>query len=307
MNIKEEILISGFLYVRNGIEYGYPFLEAIQSVLSICDEFIVVIGDSTDGTREAVESLKSSKIKIIDTVWDMNLRTGGKIFAQQSNIGIDAIKGKWGLHIQADEIVHEDDVYKIKSAIDKFNDNSDVEGFLLPFLNFWGGYNYIRTSRKVHRNEIRVFRNNKIIRSYKDSQGFRIYSSIAAYKNGEKGKKLKVIKIDTPVFHYSYVRPPKLMAKKGAIFSSFYNPNADLENLEQVEMSYEKIDLLEEFKGNHPYLMEKWVKSQNWEFHYDKSNSIMPLKYKILHAIENITGYRLFEYKNYKLLRAEQF
>lgn len=305
--MKEEVFISGFLYVRNGIEYGYPFLEAIQSVLPICDEFIAVIGDSTDGTREAVESLKSSKIKIIDTVWDMNLRTGGKIFAQQSNVGIDAIKGKWGLHIQADEIIHEDDVHKIKSAIEKFNNNSEVEGFLLPFFNFWGGYNYIRTSRKVHRNEIRVFRNNKVIRSYKDSQGFRIYSSIEAYHEGEKGKKLKVVKINAPVFHYSYVRPPKLMTKKGAIFNSFYNPDATLESLEQIEMTYEKIDLLEEFKGSHPRLMDKWVKSQDWEFYYDKSKSIMPIKYQILHAIEKVTGYRLFEYKNYKLLGTKQF
>lgn len=297
--MKNDILISGFLYVRNGIEYGYPFLEAIQSVLPICDEFIAVIGDSTDGTRDAVESLNSSKIKIIDTIWDTNLRVGGKIFAQQSNIGIDAIKGKWGFHIQADEVIHEDDLNKIKTAIDNFNDDLKIDGFLFPFLNFWGGYNYIRTSRKVHRYEIRIFRNDKIIRSYRDSQGFRIYSGVDAYSKGEKGKKLKVIKINAPVFHYSYVRPPKLMTKKGAIFNSFYNPKATIESLEKNEITYDKVDLLEEFKGSHPKLMNKWVKSQNWEFYYDKSKSTMPLKYKFLHFIENLTGYRFFEYKNY--------
>ncbi len=301
--MKDELLISGFLYVRNGIEYAYPFLEAIQSVLPICDEFIAVIGDSNDGTREAVESLNSPKIKIIDTVWDMNLRVGGKIFAQQANAGIDAIKGKWGFHIQADEVIHESDLYRIKAAIEKHQSNSKIDGFLFPFLNFWGGYNYVRTSRKVHRYEIRVFRNDKVIRSYKDSQGFRIYSSHTAYENGEKGRKLKVIKLDTPVFHYSYVRPPKLMTKKGAIFNSFYNPNVSIENLEKNEIKYEKIDLLEEFSGEHPKLMETWVNSQNWEFVYDKSKAMMPLKYKLLHIIEKLTGYRLFEYKNYKIIR----
>ena len=48
--------VSAFTYVRNGFTIDYPFLEAIKSVLPVVDEFIVVIGDSNDGTREAVEN-----------------------------------------------------------------------------------------------------------------------------------------------------------------------------------------------------------------------------------------------------------
>ena len=66
--------VSGFSYVRNGFTYGYPFIESILSVLPLCDEFIMVVGDSTDGTREAVEKINSPKIKIIDTVWDETMR-----------------------------------------------------------------------------------------------------------------------------------------------------------------------------------------------------------------------------------------
>lgn len=47
---------------------GYPFLESIQSILSVVDEFVVVLGDSDDGSREAILELSSPKIKIIDTV-----------------------------------------------------------------------------------------------------------------------------------------------------------------------------------------------------------------------------------------------
>src|SRR5450432_2784941 len=108
--------ISGFSFVRNGFEYGVPFVEAFQSILPVCDEFIIAVGDSTDGTREAIKNMASEKIKIIDTVWDMNLRQGGKIFAQQSNLALDGITGDWAFHLQADEVIHEKDLPKIKTA-----------------------------------------------------------------------------------------------------------------------------------------------------------------------------------------------
>ncbi|MFX8758740.1 glycosyltransferase, partial [Acinetobacter baumannii] len=95
---------------------------------------IMVIGDSNDGTRKAVEDLQSEKIKIIDTVWDMNLKKGGKIFAQQTNLGLDASTGDWCFHIQADEVIHESDLPKIKQAIEQNNPYKKVEGFILPFL-----------------------------------------------------------------------------------------------------------------------------------------------------------------------------
>ena len=131
----QKLKVSAFSYVRNGIRMGYPFLQSIQSVLPVVDEFIMVVGDSTDGTREAILAL-SPKIKIIDSVWDMKLRSGGKIFAQQANLGLDAVTGDWIIHIQADEVIHEQDIEKVKKYMDGFSDRPEVEGFLFPFLNF---------------------------------------------------------------------------------------------------------------------------------------------------------------------------
>jgi hypothetical protein len=36
--------ISGFSFVRNGIKLYYPVIESIQSILPICDEFIIAVG-----------------------------------------------------------------------------------------------------------------------------------------------------------------------------------------------------------------------------------------------------------------------
>jgi glycosyltransferase involved in cell wall biosynthesis len=296
--------LSGFSYIRNGFTFDYPFLQSIQSVLPICDEFVIAVGDSTDGTREAIEALDSDKIKIIDTVWDMRLREGGKIFAQQANIALDHITGDWALHIQADEVIHENELGKIKTAILQYENDPQIDGFILPYYHFFGSYDYIRTSRQVHRYEVRAFRNDQYVRSYRDSQGFRIYQDAQDYATS-KGKKLRVKAIDAHIYHYNYVRNPKLMAEKAAFFVSFWD-KAPSEERPQVDGSklidYEIIDKLEKFEGTHPKLMQSIVAAQDWEYQFDPRKSNMQWKDKILHKIHDLTGIRLFEYKNYKLV-----
>ncbi len=294
--------ISGFSYVRNGFNYYVPFLESIQSILPICDEFVIAVGDSTDGTREAIEALHSPKIKIIDTVWDMSSRRDGKIFAQQSNIALDHISGDWAFHIQADEVIHERDLSKITDSIQKYQDDERVDGFLFPFFHFWGGYNYIRTSRRMHRYEIRAFRNNKCIRSYHDSQGFRIYKSKESYESGiEKGEKLKVIKIDAPVYHYNAVRPPHYMKQKIEEFNSYYN-GGKVVQVDDTDL-LQRVDRLELFEGQHPSVMLPKVENQEWKFVYDPTKAVWQKKKdKYIQFVEDIVGHRFFEYKNYIML-----
>lgn len=131
--------ISGYTFVRNGFTYGVPFLQSIQSILPICDEFVIAVGGSTDGTKEAIVNIANPKIKIIDTIWDDNFRTKGKIFAQQANLALKEITGDWAFHIQADELIHENDLNKIYKHIKLADEDKTIEGFLFDFLNFHGG------------------------------------------------------------------------------------------------------------------------------------------------------------------------
>ena len=297
--------IAGFTYVRNGFDYGVPFLESIQSVLPICEVFVVAVGDSTDGTREAIEQLNSPKIKIIDTIWDMNLREGGKVFAQQANIALDQVQADWCLHIQSDEVFHENDLDKIVATIDTYNDDKRVEGFILPFIHFWGGYDHIRNTRRVHNFEIRLFRNHIGVRSYRDSQGFRKYHSFEAYENGtEKGEKLKVKKMDATVYHYTGIRSPDAYAKKVAMFQSYYNTAEGLDKMmASHDFQMHSVDRTIPFKGSHPAIMHDKVTSQNWEYSYKKELSVWHKKDKFLQPIEDFLGFKLGEYKNYKLIK----
>jgi hypothetical protein len=297
--------ISGFSYVRNGFDYGVPFLEAFQSILPVCDEFIIAVGDSGDGTRAAIENLRSDKIKIIDTVWDTRLNEGGKIFARQSNLALDGITGDWAFHIQADEVIHEKDLPKIKTAIEKNDADKKVEGFILPFLHFWGSYQYIRNSRRIHHYEVRLFRNTPVVRSYKDSQGFRKYSSKEAYEQGiENGKKLHVKKIDAPIFHYNGVRPPAVFRDKPLQMREFYQDEAANKKQDPREkISTDNVDRVTRFTGEHPALMQEKVQAQDWVYTYNPQKAVWKTKDRIMQPVEDLLGFKIGEYRNYKILK----
>lgn len=303
--MKNRPTISGYGYVRNGFSYGVPFLESILSVLSICDEFIAVVGDSTDGTREAIVALNNPKIKIVDTVWDENLKKDGKVFAIQSNTGLSHCTGDWVFHIQADEVIHEKDLPKIVEFIQKYNNDTRVDGFLQPFLHFWGDYGHIRNSRRVHRNEIRIFKNSPQIRAYRDSQGFRKFNSIQNYENGtEKGTKLNVIKLDAPIFHYNAVKNPRTMMMKAHNFTYYYGHQEKvLHEAPEEKFNYHQVDRVTEFKGTHPKVMEEAIRNYTYKFEHDTSKAEWKTKDKYLQKIEDFLGVRFFEYKNYKLIK----
>lgn len=297
--------ISGFTYVRNGFDYSVPFLESIRSILPLCDEFVVVVGDSTDGTREAVESLNDPRIRIVDSVWDISLRKGGKVFAQQSNLGLDAISGDWAFHIQADEVIHESSLPILKNLMTKHLHDNNVDGFLFPFIHFWGDYNHIRNTRRVHPFEVRLFKTNKLVRSYRDSQGFRIYDSKEGYENGiERGTKLRVLKTNTPVYHYNGIRTPEELYRKEKKFVFFYDPNEV--NVESVELKgsldIHKVDRVTAFTGSHPKVMQERIDSFDFVFKHDTSKAKWKLKDRLIQPVEDFLGIRFGGYKNYTLI-----
>jgi glycosyltransferase involved in cell wall biosynthesis len=298
--------VSAFTYVRNGFTYAYPFIQSIKSLLPIVDEYIVVIGDSTDGTREAVVALNSSKIKIVDTIWDEQLRTGGKIFALQANIGMDnaAKDADWLFHLQADEVLHEEDLEGLQKAMQNNLERKEVEGFLLRFINFYGDYNHYCPTRRFHQREIRIVRNDPGIRSYKDSMGFRKFVNP---DGTEKGEKLKAKQVEATVYHYSWVRPPKKLKAKQLEFTKRYHQTdeyvQDYEQRHKEEYSYREYDFLKIFNHSHPAVMQEIIASQDWIFKYDPANNNMTFKEKLMKLLEEITGKQFFIYKNYKVIK----
>ena len=54
--------VTGFSFIRNAIKYQYPIVEAITSILPICDEFVVAVGKSEDDTLSLIQNIDKQKI-----------------------------------------------------------------------------------------------------------------------------------------------------------------------------------------------------------------------------------------------------
>lgn len=298
--------VAAFSYVRNGVYYDYPFAESIKSILPVVDEFIMVVGDSKDGSRELVEQINDPKIKIVDSVWDPKMRSGGHIFAQQANIGLDHVSkdADWIFHIQADELIHEKDLPAIRTLMEQELPNKKVEGLLFPFIHFFGDYRHYAPSRRFHQREIRIIRNHPSIRSFRDSQGFRVFNNPDRPLD-EKGRKLRVKLIEPAVYHYSYVKSPEKQLQKQIEFGKRWHDSdewikASLGN--KSSFDYTKIDFLYPFKGTHPALMKERIAQQDWTFDYNPAMNNMKLKEKLLKFVQETTGKQLFISKNYTII-----
>ncbi len=285
--------ISGFSFIRNGIRYGYPFLESIQSILPVCDEFVIAVGRSEDATLQKIRSLKSRKIRIVRTEWDESLRTGGRILAEQTNIALKHTSGDWAFYLQADEVVHEHDLERIRDAALRYLPDQTVEGLLFDYRHFYGSYRYIGCSRRWYRREIRIVRNGIGVRSWGDAQGFRI-----------GGRKMRVKHVGAPIYHYGWVKPPEVQQRKQQTFNRLWHSDEWVkEHVGQAESyDYSTGGRLDRFEGTHPAVMKKRVEKENWRFVYDERSVREPFTDRALNWIERLTGYRLAEYRNYRLV-----
>lgn len=286
--------VTGFTIVRNAVKYGYPIKESIQSILPVCDEFIVSVGDSEDNSLEYLKEINSPKIKFIETTWDETFMDGGKVLAVETNKAFQSIDEEtdWCFYIQADEVVHEKYLQNIKDAMLKYLNNKKVEGLLFKYTHFYHSYNYIGVSSSFYKKEIRIIRNNKSIYSYRDAQGFRI----------DDNQKLNVKLIDAHIYHYGWVRPPEKMYKKAESMLKWYYDDEYIKNrLDQPNyFDYAKRDAyLIPFTETHPELMQKNVDEMDWHFDinlYRKGYSLKDMFKLFLQKCTPINP----DYSNYK-------
>jgi hypothetical protein len=286
--------VAGFLFIRNAVKYNYPVREALLSLLPLCDKVFVSIGDSEDDTTGLIESIGSPKIRISHTVWDPSIMDAGRILAVETNKALDLVPEDtdWCVYLQADEVFHEKDYATIRENLERYKDDQQVEGFLFKYRHFYGSYDYVGDSRRWYSHEIRVIRNDKQIRSYRDAQGFR-----------KNGRKLMVKPIDAYIHHYGWVRDPSSQVEKHLAFEKFYNVDSWARKVAAQEtFDYSGIDSLQKFDGTHPCVMQETIRQKNWHFSADISKKQFTLKGWLLYWVEKYTGRRLFEYRNYKVI-----
>jgi hypothetical protein len=291
------VRVSGFTFVRDAVRLRYPIVPAIRSVLPLVDEMVVNVGISADATLDRVRSVDDPRLVIMESRWDEGRLERGRVLAEQTDLALARCKGDVCLYVQADEALHEDDHPAVRAALQRLHDDARLEGLLFDYVHFYGSFHTVGTSRRWYRREVRAVRNRAGVRSWRDAQGFRL-------GQGETARKLEVAPSGGRMFHYGWVRPPEEQAVKVAELERLYRGDEARERLLAQGFRYDATEKVRVFRGTHPAPMREWVAREDWAFE-PRPRRLRPghLREDLLDLVEACTGWRIGEYRNYRLVR----
>ena len=254
--MRAKVKISGFTFARNTVRFDYPIVESIKSILPIVDEFVVNVGPDEDGTLDMIQSIGDPKIKIIQSQWNPNVNSGGYLYSQQTNIALFNCTGHWAFYLQADEVVHEDDLPLIMDYVDRYLEDDGVEGLTLWHLDFWGDY---RTILNVYpyrgQRRCRLIKPHHFVLSRGDAAGFTVHPK---YK--EKGRKIRVLETGARLFHYGNVRSTGVLYAKSNNVQKYHSERPIEGNGLDFYKHFPR-QFVASYEGNHPRVMAERIRN----------------------------------------------
>jgi hypothetical protein len=286
------VKISGFTIVRNAIKLDFPVEASIRSILPVCDEVVVNVGRSEDETLELVRSIADPRVRILETEWDMSRRN--TVLGAETLRAMRACSHPWGIYIQADEVLHETGAAELVAAVGEHDADPRVEGLLVRYLHFYGGFDTVATHRRWYRREVRAVRLDPAhdIRPYQGAQGFRV---------GPNHRRIRARLTRAEMFHYGWARPAQALREKRELGKTMY-PWRDADERKPL-LAW--IPGIRPYHDPHPAVAREWIEPRR----LDPERVIAPrrfrwrfLRYYVSAAIERLTGVRVFEFRNYTIV-----
>ena len=284
--------ISGFTFIRNVVDLGFPFEASIRSLLPLVDEFVVAVGAGLDDTLARVRAIGDPKIRIIETLWNERMADRGFVYAQQKMIAQYSCTGDWAFYLEGDEVVHEQDLAVIRASIERHHSNPNVEALVFDYHHFYGSPDWVSISPGWYRRECRLIRNT--IRSYAPDGQYWLVTT-----DHKKGRNPQAALANAYIYHYGWIRRNEDMQKKLDQVSKYWATAA-------TQVHYSKFDrrALSAFNGSHPAIVRQWLANgaeQVLRLDPDYTPTKKENKYHLMRQIETLTGFD-FSRKHFKLV-----
>lgn len=286
-------LVSGFTLVRNASLLDFPLEASIGSLLPAVDELVVNVGRSGDDTLQRVRAIGDPKIRIIESEWEPALGTA--MLAVETMRAMRACRHPWGIYIQADEVFVDGGAERLRAVVTRVDAASQVEGVVVDYRHFYGGFDTIATNRSWYRREVRALRLDPAleIRSYRDAQGFRV---------GRSERRVRAVLGGVRMHHYGWARPSWALAAK-RLEDRALDPARRRVHDDRPLLPW--FPGIRPFTGEHPVVARDWIAARR-----SGEALVAPAKFERHHlrlrassAIERTTGWRPFEFRNYTLVR----
>jgi glycosyltransferase involved in cell wall biosynthesis len=243
------VKVSGFSFLRDGVRLGYPFEESIRSALPVCDEFIVAVGRSDDGTLERLRAMNEPKLRLIETTWNEACRSHGFVYGQQKMIAQYNCTGDWAFYLEADEVLHEQDLGRLQVALRHYLERPEVEALAFDYHHFYGDANHVHVSSQAYRRATRIIRNS--LRSIAPDG---LYWAVIKEKTWHGGRNKRRTRypraaaLNIPIYHYGNARHERYVRTKAETGNQYWSEK------QAFQESYGDLDpeQIASFDGTHP-------------------------------------------------------
>ena len=283
--------VSAFTFIKNGQILGYPFVESIQSILKIVDEFVINVGESEDDTLLMIQSIHSSKIRIIKSKWNDTMQERGFVYGQQKMIAQYNCIGDWAFYIEGDEVYHENDLEQIRESMRIYLNDRNVEALAFDFYHFYGNANSYLDSPGWYRSEVRIIKNS--VRSYAPDGLFWL-----VLNSNKQGRYPRAKHTGAGCYHYGWLRSQEQMNLKSEKVQKYWAKDP-------VKVDYSQMDqsIIKEFQGSHPEIIKKWLPKESGLYKVDPNYkpSKKQKRHRMMIKFEKLFGVDLSK-KHYKLV-----
>lgn len=250
------VTLAGIVCIRNGFRLDYPWTQCVKSLLPICDEVVVCDCDSDDGTRGYLDvwSRTENKITVVNFPWT-DPKGDPDWYPTWINYARQHASCEWIIHMDADEVIHEDDHELIRRATEE----KSVR--LFNRLNFWRDpWHLIPNGKCCGTLVLRLAGQKMPIPSdypYKDS---------APTEAIARDSKIRC-------FHYGFLRHREQFFLKARevqrIWANSYDPRLEAADKAGGRwMEHEGVtgweNQLEEYRGTHPAIIKDWLSERGY-------------------------------------------
>jgi len=208
--------LGGSIFVRNAVKFDYCIQEAVESLIPLCDEVVVLDCQSEDETLDVLRALgrQYGNLRVYEG-GEWECAPNFERLAILANQAKEYLKTKWHFMLQADEVLHEDSFPHIRKAIQRAGPGSKT--WMVKRFNLYPDFDhYVKeSSRRKPCNDYPLRLGRRDIPAVSDAESLFLVGFNPRWKD--------LIHI----FHYGYVRKRDLILDKAIDMQSwFHGPNS---------------------------------------------------------------------------------
>lgn len=254
----------------------YPFDAALASALAVCDEAVVIVGQSEDATRDWVYALQNEhgrdRVHVQETIFQFDLGWQERWWNEAQAL----TRAEWLWFIDADELVHEDHHDRVRQALASEADLINVRFVHLYATDHWQvAQGFLTNNTRLGRRSV-DFRMVNLATNGRKASACAMRATLAGEEiNAHTYDGPEIVRLAVPILHYGWARFAQALAISQTKHHAWYANGNGLQDGHVPEVPPYRFDLagmhgagrLAPYSDTHPALLDDWRQAHRtvWE------------------------------------------